>query len=265
MTELHGGRPTPEHAGHDPLLIVRAAADDTLSPAERAAVEARLASCPACATLEADLRAIAAGLATDLPTPRRPRDFRLSPDDLVVRGPTWRERLHGALAGPVARPLAGAVCALGLLLAVTGAVLPHVGATATLSNDRGTVTDAQAPGAGPGVAGGVGKSVGATPAASAASAGAGGGNGASLVEGGPSPSAVPIVVEPPPHASAPPSALGSVPSGGAGDYTAGSIPPVATPATAPGGLDPDGLLIGAGVVLFAAGGGTYIVLRRRPT
>ena len=128
MTDVRGGRPTAEHAAHDPLLIARAASDDDLTPTEQATVADRLATCADCAQLHADLVAMAAGLRTDLPLPRRPRDFRIAPD-IAVRGPSWRERLSRGLAGPALRPLAATICAFGLLLAVTGAVLPRATST----------------------------------------------------------------------------------------------------------------------------------------
>jgi len=254
MTERQVDRPTPEHAGHDRLLIARAAADDALSPAERTTVAGLLMSCPACAALDVELRAITASLATDLPAPRRPRDFRISPD-LMARGLSWRERLRDVLTGPAARPLAGAVCGLGLLLAVTGAVLPRVGTPTTLSNVGSAVTGAGAPAAEPAAGGGA-----ATPASTA-----GEDRSTTKTVGGPLPSAVGIEVGPPqPRSTTPPTSLGSVPGGGAGDYTAGGVPPAAGPSQTPGGFDPDTLLIGTGVVLFAAGGSAYILLRRRP-
>ena len=71
--------PSAGHAGHDPLLIV-AFRDDDLSAAERAAVETILATCPDCAALEADLVVLATAT-RELPTPARPRDFRLTAAD----------------------------------------------------------------------------------------------------------------------------------------------------------------------------------------
>ena len=46
MTDVQGGRPTADHATHDPLLIARAASDDDLTPTEQATVAERLATCP---------------------------------------------------------------------------------------------------------------------------------------------------------------------------------------------------------------------------
>ncbi len=71
--------PSAGHADHDPLLIV-AFLDRDLPAAERGAVETLLATCPDCAALHADLVSLA--IATrDVPTPVRPRDFRLTTAD----------------------------------------------------------------------------------------------------------------------------------------------------------------------------------------
>ena len=174
----------------------------------------RLATCADCAQLHADLLALTAGLRTDLPLPRRPRDFRISPD-IAVRGPSWRERLSRGLAGPALRPLAATICAFGLLLAVSGTVLPRAASTAApLSNVGSAVTDQGVPAAQPGAAG-----AGATPAAS-------GENGST--KGGAGPSAVGVDLgSPQPRPSIPAGAFGQPPSGGAGDLAGGSTPPTA--------------------------------------
>lgn len=62
--------------GHDPELIVLLL-DPDRTPAETAAAEARLRSCPACAALHADLLALATTM-PDVPAPPRPRDFTLT-------------------------------------------------------------------------------------------------------------------------------------------------------------------------------------------
>ncbi len=243
-----------DHAAHDQLLIARAASDDDLTPTEHATVADRLATCPDCAQLHADLAAMAAGLRADLPFPRRPRDFRISPDALV-RGPSRRERLSRGLAGPALRPLAATICAFGLLLAVTGAVLPRAASTAApLSNVGSAVTDQGVPAAQPGAAG-----AGATPAATA------GGNDSSLASG-PGPSAVKVELgSPQPHPSIPAGAFGQPPSGGAGDLAGGSIPPTPSRSAAAPGPDQGDLLIASGWVLFLVGGGAFLILRRRST
>jgi hypothetical protein len=251
MTDVRAGRPPADHAAHDPLLIARAASDDDLTPAEQATAADRVATCPDCAELHADLLAMAAGLRTDLPLPRRPRDFRLSPDALV-RGPSWRERLSRGLAGPALRPLAATICAFGLLLAVTGAVLPRTASTAPLANVGTAVTDQGVPAAQPGAAG-----AGATPAASGEK---------SSTKGGPGPSAVGVDVgSPQPRPSIPAGAYGQPPSGGAGELAAGSIPPTASRSSAAPGPDQGDVLIASGWLLFVVGGGAFLILRRRST
>ncbi|MDO8483637.1 MAG: hypothetical protein Q7S35_01690 [Candidatus Limnocylindrales bacterium] len=66
------------HDEHDPERIA-ALLDRDLPDADRAFAQARVAACPACAALHADLTALAkANL--ELPTPARLRDFRLTSD-----------------------------------------------------------------------------------------------------------------------------------------------------------------------------------------
>jgi hypothetical protein len=247
-------RPSADHASHDQLLIARAASDDDLTGAEQATVAQRLSTCSDCAILHADLLALTAGLRTDLPTPRRPRDFRLSPE--IAARPSWRERLGGAFLGRSLQPLAAAVCALGLFLAVTGAVLPRAGSAATLSDAGSAVTGAGAPAALPG------QPVPQAAGSPAASAKGGGSNSTGVAGAGPSA----VDVDPgslQPRPTPPGGAFGSVPSGGAGDVALGPVPPATEKAAAPGGPDPTTLLIAGGLLMFAAGGGGLLLLRRR--
>jgi hypothetical protein len=67
------------HADHDPLLIA-GLLDRDLTEAERATAEARVADCPDCAVLHADLLTLSSA-ARDLPVPARGRDFRLTAAD----------------------------------------------------------------------------------------------------------------------------------------------------------------------------------------
>jgi hypothetical protein len=67
------------HVDHDPMLIA-AMLDDDSDDFERTAAAARVASCPDCAALHADLLALSAAT-REVPTPARPRDFRLTPAD----------------------------------------------------------------------------------------------------------------------------------------------------------------------------------------
>lgn len=100
---------------HDETLIARLAADD-LTPDELANAEALVASCPACAELDADLRSIMAATAS-LPAPARTRDFQLTEADAArLRRTGWR-RILGRLGEPglaFTRPLATGLVALGI-------------------------------------------------------------------------------------------------------------------------------------------------------
>jgi hypothetical protein len=107
------------------LLVTRLAADDAF-PSEEAEARALIDSCHDCAALAADIAAIRS-LTADLPTPRRPRDFRLSTEQAEKLRGSGLQRLLRRLAAPgVAqlRPVAGAAMSLGLALAVVGAALP---------------------------------------------------------------------------------------------------------------------------------------------
>ena len=102
------------HAAHDLLLVAAFAAGDVDS-ADRAGAEALVAGCPECSALATDLVSIARATA-EMPAPRRPRDFFVSPADAERLRPHGLRRLAGAIAGPrgqVARPLAGGLMMLG--------------------------------------------------------------------------------------------------------------------------------------------------------
>ena len=71
--------PLDRHTDHDPELIA-SLLDRDPDAAERAAAEARLASCAECAALHADLLALTTATAA-LPFPPRTRDFRLTAAD----------------------------------------------------------------------------------------------------------------------------------------------------------------------------------------
>ena len=124
-----GRQPDPRtsHAAHDTLLIAALAADD-LTGAARSDAEARLAACPDCAALHADLVAIAAATST-LPAPVRPRSFTLAPEQAARLAPSPWRRLLGGLRNPtgLARPLAATFTTLGiagLLLTALPAIGP---------------------------------------------------------------------------------------------------------------------------------------------
>jgi anti-sigma factor RsiW len=73
-----------EHGSHD-LEAMVAYADGQLAGAELEAATSQVRSCPDCAALVADLRALAIA-DRELATPVRPRDFRLTPADAVRLG-----------------------------------------------------------------------------------------------------------------------------------------------------------------------------------
>ncbi|MGH2463848.1 MAG: hypothetical protein ACRDGI_00155, partial [Candidatus Limnocylindrales bacterium] len=105
---------TDHSSDHDETLIARLAAGD-LDESEAGRARALVASCPACAEIESDLRSIIAATAA-LPAPRRSRDFRLTEADAIrLRGTAWR-RFVGRFGGPrlaFTRPLATGLVALG--------------------------------------------------------------------------------------------------------------------------------------------------------
>ena len=120
--ELAGGRlggemttPAPDHATHDPELV-SAHLDGRLAPADLGRVEGWLAGCGACAVLHEDLQDLVVATRA-LPTPTRPRDFVLTPEDARrVRSGGWR-RIVAAFGSPrdtVSRPLALGLTTLGI-------------------------------------------------------------------------------------------------------------------------------------------------------
>ena len=93
------------HAQHD-LLLIAALADRTettgdapLTPRERAQADAQLASCTDCASLHADLRALAVATpSAALPT--RPRDFTLTQADADRLRPRGLRGFLGWIGSP---------------------------------------------------------------------------------------------------------------------------------------------------------------------
>ena len=103
-----------DHERHDPLLIAGHAAGDLTGRDADTAV-ALVRDCPACATLETDLRALATTV-HDLPASARPRDFRLTPADAAkLRRDGWR-RVRDVVRGDafrLARPVGAGLASLG--------------------------------------------------------------------------------------------------------------------------------------------------------
>lgn len=117
--------PGAQHSNHDPLLIARYAARD-VDAAEARIAERMVGECTDCAALVADLVTITRTVAA-VPTPRRPRDFRISPEQAAAVRGSFLERILRRFAMPstaVLQPLAGAAVAIGLVLVVVGGTLP---------------------------------------------------------------------------------------------------------------------------------------------
>lgn len=114
------------HVQHDPLLVASLAAGD-LAGADRDHAAAQIASCADCASLHADLIAIARATAA-LPPAVAPRDFTLSPEQAAALRQTGWRRLVAAMSG--SRPLMSRQLGIGLatigLAGLLVSVLPTV-------------------------------------------------------------------------------------------------------------------------------------------
>ncbi|MBI2764142.1 MAG: hypothetical protein HYX54_10475 [Chloroflexi bacterium] len=129
------------HVEHD-LEIVAAAVATDLADSERRLVEGLIAACPDCASLSADLLAIAVstralGSAFDGHAVPAPRDFRLSEADadrLSGRLPRLGRMTISRLWG---RRLGGALAAIGLVgLLVSAAPLAFLGGAGSATSQR---------------------------------------------------------------------------------------------------------------------------------
>ena len=125
------------HASHDATLVA-ALADHSLAPADRAAAEALVAGCSACAAIHADILALQAATRS-MPLPARTRDYILNPTDATRLQPGgWRRFVaaFGSSRDLLSRPLAAGLTTLGLaglLLATIPSVLTGGAASSTLS------------------------------------------------------------------------------------------------------------------------------------
>lgn len=118
-------------------------------PTELPEARQLLASCNDCAALAADVRLIAASMQR-LPQPRRPRDFRLTPEQAQRAHGSAVERFFRALGGTgwaTLRPVAGVAMSIGLVLAVVGATMPGYLAPASAPSQESR-TGGQAPAVG---------------------------------------------------------------------------------------------------------------------
>jgi hypothetical protein len=122
-----GPLPTaPDHELHDALLVAQFASGDPLDPDQQRLAQQIVSSCGACASLAADLRSVSGAVAWE-PTPRRRRDFRISPEQAEELRGNAVTRFMRRLALPQSRglrPAAAGVMSLGLLFLVAGTAWP---------------------------------------------------------------------------------------------------------------------------------------------
>lgn len=128
-----------QHETHDLLLVAAFAAGD-LDAADRPGAEALVAGCAECSALATDLVSIARATA-EMPVPRRPRDFFVSPADAERLRPRGLRRLAASIAGPrvqLARPLAGGLMMLGFagLLVASLPGLSLLGSSSSAGDQR---------------------------------------------------------------------------------------------------------------------------------
>jgi hypothetical protein len=106
-----------DHRTHDLVAIAAGAAGD-LTGVEAAEVDRLVETCAACASLHADLAAIARATRTLPATATAPRDFRLTAIQAgrLRRGTPWRRVVRSLLGSRgIGRPLATAFTTLGLV------------------------------------------------------------------------------------------------------------------------------------------------------
>lgn len=138
MNHRAGSSTPSEHLRHDQVLMARLAGDD-LEPSERSTAEALRSACPECRQLHDDLRTLMRAT-TDLPAPRRHRDFRLSPEQAARLRGSWLDRVMERLAAPslgLLQPLAGAAMAIGLTLLVVNSLPFNLGSASSQAASPG--------------------------------------------------------------------------------------------------------------------------------
>ena len=147
------------HPDHDLLLIAAHAAGDLAGP-DNARAQALVQTCEPCATIHADLIAIAVATRSLPALATAPRDFRLSPEQAAsLRRGNWLRAILSPLSGArsAARPMAAAFTTLGVAGLLVASLLPGMlgaGASAGPTRQAGQAVDAAAtaaPAAVPGV------------------------------------------------------------------------------------------------------------------
>ncbi len=129
-----GPRPSAaEHEQHDALLVSQFAAGDALDATAQLEAELLVSTCPACASLVADLRAVSRAVAQE-PVASRRRDFRLDADRAERLRGNAATRFLRRLSLPSTRglqPAAAGVLSIGLAFVVAGYVWPDDGSMGT--------------------------------------------------------------------------------------------------------------------------------------
>jgi hypothetical protein len=137
--EMFDPRITAGHPAHDTVLVA-SLVDHSLPASERNAAQRMVDTCRLCAELHSDLLALRDATRT-LPTPTRPRDYRLTAADADRLRPAGIRRWILAFGSPrdaITRPLAIGLTTLGIVgLLVSGAPALSLGsASSSASGDR---------------------------------------------------------------------------------------------------------------------------------
>jgi hypothetical protein len=131
--DMFDPRITAGHPAHDTVLVA-SLVDHSLPASERDAAQHMVDTCRRCAELHTDLLALRQATRT-LPTPPRPRDYRLSAADAERLRPAGIRRWIVAFGSPrdaITRPLAIGLTTLGIVgLLVSGAPLLSFGSASS--------------------------------------------------------------------------------------------------------------------------------------
>jgi anti-sigma factor RsiW len=137
-----------QHQDHDLTLVAGLAAGDLSTP-DRDRAQAIVDACAECATIHADLIAIATAMRALPKRVTAPRDFRLGNVQAArLRRGSWLRSFLAPFAGArsATRPMAAAFTSLGLAGLLVATVLPGLlGSAASMAPERQTTGAAAAP------------------------------------------------------------------------------------------------------------------------
>jgi len=180
--EMFDPRITAGHPAHDTVLVA-SLIDHSLPASDRNAAQHMVDTCRFCAELHSDLLALR-NATRALPTPPRPRDYRLTAADAERLRPAGIRRWIAAFGSPrdaITRPLAIGLTTLGIVgLLVSGAPALSIGSSSSSASGDRTAAGAPQPAASqpaldatvsaPAAGAGAAEATGAPVAAAAASA-----------------------------------------------------------------------------------------------